>query len=115
MKIRMKEKYFKGCSARKIPTKGDPVLPGSSMYEERAELARKYRDGEVEKAEFDSQLQKIFAKPTRKAQPTIEMQLRHGDLVVMHGEKLQKYFEVCAGVPILLFHDASMLIHHSFL
>ena len=111
MKIRMKEKYYRGFSALRIPTKGDPVLPGCHMYEERAALAERYRDGEIDKDEHDSQLLKTVPRANGNPPTTIEMQLHHGDLVVMHGENLQKYYEVCVGFPVLLLNNTVYTVY----
>jgi hypothetical protein len=95
MSIRMKEKYFKGHSKSNVLTKDDPVLPGSALYDERAELQRQYRAGELTKVAYETGLKALFKKmKSKKPSAEIVMEVHHGDLVVMHGPNLQKYYEV---------------------
>lgn len=47
--------------------------------------------------------QSIPQKERRESPPDlIKMELNHGDMVVMHGAKLQQYFEVCVSIVIIL-------------
>ncbi|KAL1956755.1 hypothetical protein VTO42DRAFT_6808 [Malbranchea cinnamomea] len=103
MSVRMKDKYFRGYTSRANnktgtqyikPLNQDPILPGCALYGERRELERLYRDGHISKEQYDSQRVELLEKVNRKeASPLIVIELHHGDLVVMHGENLQKYYE----------------------
>ncbi|KAK2774206.1 hypothetical protein FQN53_003714 [Emmonsiellopsis sp. PD_33] len=116
MFIRMKAKYYLGRTKTGKPVAGDPVLPGCLMYEQRAELKRKLDDGEISLSEYEDLRQQLLQRKTnkklvnkeqqsgievadnhkgnkREASPFCVMQLNHGDLVVMHGPNLQKYYE----------------------
>lgn len=102
MLIRMKYKYFNG-STRKADIKAigtllqdDPVLKGCIFEDERKALKQKLHDGEISQYEYDSSRRALSrGRKGKEAPTTIKMELHHGDLVVMHGEKLQKYYEVC--------------------
>jgi hypothetical protein len=98
----MKYKYFNG-STRKADIKAigtllqdDPVLKGCIFEDERKALKQKLHDGEISQYEYDSSRRALSrGRKGKEAPTTIKMELHHGDLVVMHGEKLQKYYEVC--------------------
>ncbi|MCJ1474052.1 hypothetical protein MMC13_002710 [Lambiella insularis] len=96
MSIRLKKRYYTG-----ITTKGNkydheaPVLPGCVLEAERKALNAKW--GNVTPAEFDT-LQKAFYKQhsrelNRNCPELLNMTLMHGDIMVMHGSDLQKYYE----------------------
>ena len=97
MLIRMKDEYYNGFRKRdgkdKIYLQHDPVLPGCANEEARAELARKFNAKEITAEQYLAARQ---ALPTsrREAPPMCTMALNHGDLAVMHGPDLQKYYEV---------------------
>ena len=96
MYIRMKDKYYKGFTKNMKPLDNDPVLPGCAKYEEKIDLIRRFQAGEITKQKYDKDLEKLLKTITKKeAPPTIVLELHHGDLMVMHGELLQKYYEVC--------------------
>ncbi|OAL66444.1 hypothetical protein A7C99_1830 [Trichophyton rubrum] len=96
MLIRMKDEYYNGFRKRdgkdKIYLQHDPVLPGCANEEARAELARKFNAKEITAEQYLAARQ---ALPTsrREAPPMCTMALNHGDLAVMHGPDLQKYYE----------------------
>ncbi|KAM5456260.1 hypothetical protein MaudCBS49596_001281 [Microsporum audouinii] len=95
MLVRMKDEYYNGFRKRdkeKIYLQHDPVLPGCANEEARAELARKFHASEITAEEYLTARQ---ALPTsrREAPPLCTMALNHGDLAVMHGPDLQKYYE----------------------
>ncbi|EFR00651.1 hypothetical protein MGYG_03658 [Nannizzia gypsea CBS 118893] len=96
MLIRMKDEYYNGFRKRdnkdKVYLQHDPVLPGCANEEARAEFARKFNSKEITSEEYLAARQ---ALPTsrREAPPLCTMALHHGDLAVMHGPDLQKYYE----------------------
>ena len=104
MSIRMKDQYFNGFRRRdgkKILLDSDPVLPGCAKYEQRTELARKFSDGEITAQQYKDARDEISRSITkREASALCVMELNHGDLVVMHGPNLQKYYEVCFAFDI---------------
>ncbi|KAJ6002126.1 hypothetical protein N7522_007353 [Penicillium canescens] len=100
MLIRMKYKYFNG-STRKADTKSigtllqdDPVLKDCMFEDERKTLKKELHDGDISQHEYDASRRALLkGRKGKEAPATIKMELHHGDLVVMHGEKLQKYYE----------------------
>ncbi|KAL4892187.1 2OG-Fe(II) oxygenase superfamily-domain-containing protein [Aspergillus ambiguus] len=94
MLIRMKYKYYNGVSRAGKLLDIDPVLPSCRMQHERQLLTEQFQRGEIARADYDI-LRWSTIKKTRhtEASPIIKMELNHGDLVVMHGEELQKYYE----------------------
>jgi alkylated DNA repair dioxygenase AlkB len=95
MSIRMKYKYYNGLSKTKTLLKDDPVLVGCRMEAERRSLKSQLAKGEIDQTTYDSLRRKVLQKGKCGEAPIeIKMELNHGDLVVMHGENLQKYYEV---------------------
>jgi hypothetical protein len=95
MSIRMKYKYYNGLSKTKTLLKDDPVLVGCRMEAERRSLKSQLANGEIDQTTYDSLRRKALQKGKCGEAPIgIKMELNHGDLVVMHGENLQKYYEV---------------------
>ncbi|KAH2085533.1 hypothetical protein KXX03_001550 [Aspergillus fumigatus] len=94
MSIRMKYKYYNGLSKTKTLLKDDPVLVGCRMEAERRSLKGQLANGEIDRTTYDSLRRKTLQKGKCGEAPIeIKMELNHGDLVVMHGENLQKYYE----------------------
>ncbi|KAL2010317.1 hypothetical protein VTN00DRAFT_6124 [Thermoascus crustaceus] len=94
MYIRMKDKYYNGCSASKKLLAHDPVLENCAKYDERRELKQQLENGVITNAVYNERRQKLLEGIKRKeAAPLIYMPINHGDLVVMHGANLQKYYE----------------------
>lgn len=94
MYIRMKDKYYNGCSASKKLLADDPVLQNCVKYDERRELKQQLENGVITNAVYNERRQKLLEGIKRKeAAPLIYMPINHGDLVVMHGANLQKYYE----------------------
>jgi hypothetical protein len=90
----MKPRYHYGISKDKVIVDDDPVLPGCFKYEERLQLKneRPYLSPE----EFEARRKEIFDDVEFQASSPdmITMYLKHGDMMVMHGEEMQKYYEV---------------------
>ncbi|KAJ5562414.1 hypothetical protein N7535_003133 [Penicillium sp. DV-2018c] len=98
MLIRMKYKYFNGVTRRADKTgnllEDDPVLKGCLWEDERRALKQEFEAGKISRPEYDSSRHRILAaKRGKEAPAAIKLELHHGDLVVMHGENLQRYFE----------------------
>lgn len=95
MSIRMKDKYYNGCSAARKLVVDDPILAGCSKYEEKKALLQELQSGKIDHAEYDKRRAALVSSVKRReCPPMCVMELNHGDLVVMHGALLQKYFEV---------------------
>lgn len=100
MKLRMKDKWF-SAKALKINTY-DPtaeVIPGMQGWEDRLELNNLYRL--VSDKEFNAAKKKFFKNvvdekygKSGKSPVVVTLKLKHGDITVMDGRQLQKYFEV---------------------
>ena len=100
MKIRMKSKYYsvKSLSYGTYDPTAE-VIPGMQGWEERLELNRLY--GHVSGELFTSAKKKFFkdADAGKFGKGSISpvfvtLRLKHGNITVMNGRKMQKYFEV---------------------
>ena len=104
MRLRLKERYFSGETKSGRYDPYAPVLPGSLLEHERKELNKLH--GKIPDAKFNDRRRVIYEKkPLRikKCPALIEMDLHHGDMVVMHGAKIQKYYEVSKQEPRVRF------------
>jgi hypothetical protein len=92
----MKYKYYHGFSRHAKKLLGtDPVLEGCKYQKERLALKTQLEHGQITPRTYNELREKTLKKGKHlEAPPCIKMELHHGDLVVMHGENLQKYFEV---------------------
>lgn len=91
----MKERYFSGLGKSGKYDPLAPVLPGCLLEEERKALNAEY--GKIPQADFDARRQAMYddnASRLKNCPPLITMNLKHGDMVVMHGAEMQKYYEV---------------------
>jgi hypothetical protein len=103
MKIRLKDKYFRGFTASKKLLDNDPVLVSCDKYKERKELKSKWEKKEITDGEYNKLRAELAGQGKRKeATPVINLDIQHGDLVVMHGANLQKYFEVRPLLPKIM-------------
>ncbi|PYH69162.1 hybrid D-mandelate dehydrogenase-like dehydrogenase/2OG-Fe(II) oxygenase [Aspergillus vadensis CBS 113365] len=99
MLVRMKYKYYHGYSRAKKLLEEDPVLPGCKNYLRRRELKAGLLGGSIDREGYDElrreglSMKKGGTGGGGEATPCIKMEVNHGDLVVMHGEGLQKFFE----------------------
>ena len=101
MFVRMKYKYFNGSTRKAEPKaigtllQNDPVLKDCMFEDERRALKEEFDAAEISQDEYDASRRALSKGRRGKEAPvTIKMELHHGDLVVMHGENLQKYYEV---------------------
>jgi hypothetical protein len=77
-----------------VPISDDAVLPGCYKFEERKALQGQHQRGELTAEEYNECRMKLAKEVTqRESNVLINMDLHHGDLVVMHGTRLQKYYE----------------------
>ncbi|KAK7536864.1 uncharacterized protein J3D65DRAFT_553080, partial [Phyllosticta citribraziliensis] len=98
MKIRMKAKHHNG--ATKSGAYVDlPPIPGCLKYEERKaahdalEQLRAQGEFDAAKARVKQLPKQLGLKSKGNAKDVLNMFLRHGDIVIMHGAKIQQYFE----------------------
>lgn len=97
MVIRLKKRYFQFPKGFTLETYNPlaPVFLGSQLYKERSEVNQYYLAGDTEgykiaKVELFRKLKKGHVK---NAPPILTMKLKMGDMCVMHGAEMQKYFE----------------------
>ena len=114
MYIRMKYKYYHGLSKSKKLLDDDPVLEDCKREQARQSLKNRLDAGEITQVYYDTQRYNLLKMNARggEAPPLMKLELHHGDLIVMHGEKLQSYYEVmyCA---FLVSGTISDLFQHS--
>jgi alkylated DNA repair dioxygenase AlkB len=97
MRIRMKSRHYHGCSAAGVYDDSTP-LPGSQQYESRLALhadlqALKKRDVRAYRARLKQIPRELKLKSSGNAKDVLRMEVGHGDVVVMHGREVQKYYE----------------------
>ncbi|RAH46778.1 uncharacterized protein BO95DRAFT_101909 [Aspergillus brunneoviolaceus CBS 621.78] len=94
MLLRMKYKYYHGYTKAKRLVDEDPALDGCAHCPERQALKQTLDAGEITREEYEAQRRRLPARNRRgEAPPCLRMELNHGDLVVMHGEGLQRFYE----------------------
>ena len=98
MKWRMKMKYWCGLKG-KDHNRYDPklpILPGCRMPEKRHELNELAKTVSATELDAAAEIALAFEKGESRTPPVIiDMELRHGDYMVMHGASMQIYYEVC--------------------
>lgn len=112
MNFRLKSKHwmFKERVAKKYNPQ-QPVLPGSQAWKIRLAVNELYHAGQM--PEYEDAKAQLFKSLNSKGETSkkngvavLSLELRHGDMVVMHGEDIQKHYEVCAQVYHLLVHNS---------
>ncbi|KAL6230477.1 hypothetical protein BDW75DRAFT_234370 [Aspergillus navahoensis] len=99
MAVRMKYKYYHGFTKaskeKSALLTDDPVLPQCENYTNRQNLKKQLLNGSITKDEYKKAWFESFAENKGQDVPPdmIKMKLNHGDMVVMHGEGVQKYYE----------------------
>ncbi|MCJ1400048.1 hypothetical protein MMC11_003251 [Xylographa trunciseda] len=95
MSLRMKSRYFTGLTKNGNYDQTEPVLPGSCLEAERKALNRKW--GRVPEAKFSEMQKALYSNKQRRVPRNgpvlLTLHLAHGDVVIMHGKDMQKYFE----------------------
>jgi hypothetical protein len=97
MRLRMKANHYHGASKAGVFTDAIPK-PGCYKYEERlaaiSELeALKATSGPDYRARLKSLPKDLGLKRVGNARDAITLTLGHGDIVIMHGAEIQKYYE----------------------
>lgn len=102
----MKKKYFSGFAGKDYK-KYDPTLPiltGCYKPDERRrlnDLAASMSRNELSTLAYDRLVK--GAKALRSSAPVIlDLTVKHGDIIVMHGDRVQKYFEVFSPCSLIL-------------
>lgn len=102
MLVRMKYKYFNGFTKRAnaqesgTPLQDDPVLKGCMFESERRKLKAALGAEDITQEKYKDSLRALWKGHKRRQAPAlIRLELKHGDLLVMHGNRLQQFFEVC--------------------
>lgn len=97
MRIRMKARHYHGCSSANVYDASRP-LPGCKSYEQRLALhpqleALKLSDPKAYRARLKQIPKELKLTSAGTAKDVLRMQLGHGDVVIMHGAEVQKYYE----------------------
>ena len=102
MSFRMKAKYYLLPKTLSIETYDPtlPVLKGSQAWRLRETVNEHFRAGrgveyEEAKKELFTALKTDKEVKKRHATSCLSLELRHGDMVVMHGGEIQRVWEVC--------------------
>lgn len=99
MRIRMKARHFHGVSSNAGLYDDAPPIPGCQKYEDRLAVqhdldALKQLVDTKPYAARRKQIPKQLGLNSRgQAKDVLTMQLGHGDVVVMHGAEVQRYYE----------------------
>ncbi|KAL4820411.1 hypothetical protein BDW67DRAFT_172641 [Aspergillus spinulosporus] len=99
MAVRMKYKYYHGFTKvgkeKSALLTDDPILPQCENYINRQKLKEQLLDGSITEDEYKKAWFDSFAENKDRDLPPdlIKIKLNHGDMVVMHGEGVQKYYE----------------------
>lgn len=102
MSFKIKSKYW--VYKERVPENYDPELPvqdGSQSWKQRNALNDLYKAGRMQ--EYETAKKKLFDDLNKKGEKTkkngsavLNLDLKHGDIVVMHGEDIQKLYDVRA-------------------
>ncbi|KAH4176862.1 hypothetical protein HBH43_044800 [Parastagonospora nodorum] len=98
MRIRMKARHYHGVSSAAGLYDEAPPIPGCSQYEARLALqpeldALKLSDPKAYRVRLKEMPKQLALKHSGNAKDVLKMELGHGDIVVMHGADVQKYYE----------------------
>lgn len=98
MRIRLKAKHHLGVSASGIYTDAPP-LPGSNAYASRLRHVDSLRELKATespaayRARLKALPKELHLKTTGNAKDALKLVLGHGDVVLMHGAEVQRYYE----------------------
>lgn len=98
MSLRMKAKHYFGVTKTGLYVEDKPI-PGCLQYEARQATNEELQglvstDRAAYKARVKELPDELGLKLKGHASPVMSLHLAHGDIVIMHGEEIQKYFEV---------------------
>jgi hypothetical protein len=98
MKLRMKPKHYYGASPSGIITQEPPIL-GCLAYESRRAAQQSIEDlKRLDRQTYSKRARQVAMElglkhSAKSPKDVLEMYVGHGDIVVMHGTDLQKYYE----------------------
>ncbi|KAF2822940.1 hypothetical protein CC86DRAFT_448052 [Ophiobolus disseminans] len=97
MRIRMKARNYNGSSTAGVYDDSRPI-PGCTQFEARAELhaslqSLKASNPSAFRARLKQVPKDLKLKGSGNSKEVLKMELGHGDVVVMHGAEIQKYYE----------------------
>ncbi len=113
MKWRMKMRFWCGFKDKKCEhyDPDQPILPGCRKPEERRKLNELAKTASSAELDAAAQVALAFKKGESKTPPVVlEMDLRHGDYMVMHGASMQLYYEV--SIPLGPLSSTGKLTSH---
>ena len=102
MTLKMKERYYKGFTKGGNYDPNEPVLPGAALEQERKALNALHNTLTAD--EFEQRCKKLYkdkAKNIGSPPVILTMALAHGDIIIMHGAEMQKYFVVRKHSPVV--------------
>lgn len=97
MRLRLKAKHHHGVSTAGVYTDAPPV-PGSIAYTARlahgpALAALRAQDPRAYRARLKTLPRELGLRARGEARDVLRLEVAHGDVVVMHGAELQRYYE----------------------
>lgn len=95
----MKDFWYFGRTASRAYDPYQPVLPGCVLEQERRALNAKYFAEELSTEELKESVDEMYRAGKGKLRRDskfvpLSILVGHGDMLVMHGVDLQKYYEV---------------------
>lgn len=98
MKWRLKMRYWSGFRDKSLKhyDPQQPILPGCRKPVERRKLNALAKTASTAELDAAAQTALAFKKGESRTPPVVlELDLHHGDYMVMHGASMQVYYEVC--------------------
>lgn len=100
MKMRMKAKFFDGFSSKKEFDPTLKILPGSHLEHERRELQEKANTTNMQQHQLNAAFKEILdSGPKKRHEMALSLKMSHGDIIIMDGAEVQKYYEARVHLP----------------
>jgi hypothetical protein len=116
MKIRMKAKHYHG-KYGKVLSSNPKMVPGCLNYQDRLRLHQQRAAGLITPEQFKERAFEVEkstiaeGRRQRKTAPdVINMFLRHGDIVIMDGRRIQEFYEA-SRICVVEAHGLTPQIH----
>ncbi|KAI5291354.1 hypothetical protein KEM54_005207 [Ascosphaera aggregata] len=94
MTLRMKKSYWKPAQRSQFNHRKEVIIPGCGQYAKRSQLRQRFDANEISLQQYTNQRQKLLSSINSNECPVlVRMELNHGDMVVMHGSRLQTFYE----------------------
>lgn len=94
--LRLKSRYHHGLTKTGNYDQNAPIFAGCFLEKERRELQAV--KPQISREEFEKRITALYKKQggrTPRAGPVLlDIEMRHGDVVLMKGGEMQRYFEV---------------------